>query len=71
MFKTRAGRDYGYREWLLEAAAGLLAFRVKDGLSKQRKRDPLLRQLKEEIGKKLRRGEVEFSRMFIYFYRWS
>lgn len=70
MFQTRPGRDCRYGRWLLEAAAGLLAFRVKDGLDQRRTTDPSFLRLKEEMGKKLRRGEVEFSGMFMYFYRW-
>ena len=69
MFKTRPGRDCTYRGWLLEAAAGLLAFRMKDGLSQWQKTDPSFGRLKEEMGRKLRRGEVEFSGMFMYFYQ--
>ena len=71
VLKTQPGRDCVYGKWLLEAAAGLLAFRAKDGLDERRTTDSSLRRLKEEMGKKLRRGEVEFSGMFLYFYQWS
>jgi hypothetical protein len=33
--------------------------------------DPSFGRLKEMMGRKLRRGEVEFSGMFMYFYQWS
>jgi hypothetical protein len=71
VFKMRPGRDCAYGTWLLEAAAGLLAFRVKDGVEERRKMDPSLQRWKEEIGRKHRRGEVEFSGMFMYFFQWG
>ena len=71
VFKRQAGKDCVYGRWLLEAAAGLLAFRTKDGLDEWMMADPSFGRLKETMERKLRRGEVEFSGMFMYFYQWS
>jgi hypothetical protein len=70
-FKKKTGRDCRYGRWLLEAAAAFLAFRADDGLEDWRLRDPMLTLLKREMGRKYRRGEVEFSGMFMYFCRWA
>jgi hypothetical protein len=69
VFKKKTGRDCRYRRWLLEAVAAFLAFRADDGLEDWRLRDPTLTLLKREMGRKYRRGEVEFSGMFMYFCR--
>jgi hypothetical protein len=53
---------------VLEAAAAFLAFVTEGGLEEWRQQDLSLAKLKQEIGVKHRRGEVEFSRLFMYFY---
>ena len=71
VFTKKRGKDCVYGAWLLEVAAGLLAFRNKDGLEGRRSADPSFQRLQGEMGKKHRRDEVEFSGMFMYFYQWS
>jgi hypothetical protein len=63
--------DCTYGRWVLEAAATFLAFGVGGGLAEWKSRDPSLAALKQEMGKKDRRGEVEFSGLFGYFYTWA
>lgn len=71
VFVKKRGMACEYGRWLLEATAGLLAFRDKDGLSARRQADPTFEQTQAAMGKKDRRGEVEFSGMFVYFYEWN
>jgi len=71
VFKKKRGSDCNYGRWLLEAAAGFLAFRAGGGLEEWRARDVTLTSLKQEMGRKHRRGEVEFSGMFLYFCKWA
>lgn len=68
IFKMRPGMRCGYGEWLLEGSAALLALRAKEGLKEWQQGKDGLRKLKEEMGHKGRRGEVEFSGMLLYFY---
>lgn len=55
----------------MEAAAIFLAFGADGGLEEWRVRDPSLAALKQEMGRKHRRGDIEFSRLFGYFYTWA
>jgi superfamily II DNA helicase RecQ len=71
VFKKKPGVDCMYGRWVLEAAAAFLAFGADGGLEEWRSRDPSLAALKQEMGKKYRRGEVEFSGLFGYFYTWA
>jgi hypothetical protein len=71
VFKKKPGVDCTYGRWVLEAAATFLAFGVGGGLAEWKSRDPSLAALKQEMGKKDRRGEVEFSGLFGYFYTWA
>jgi hypothetical protein len=71
VFKKKTGMECRYGRWVLEAAAAFLAFKVEEGLEDWRQRDPTLRLLKREMGKKYRRGEVEFSGVFMYFSKWA
>jgi superfamily II DNA helicase RecQ len=71
VFKKKTGIECRYGRWVLEAAAGFLAFKAEEGLEDWRQRDPTLRVLKGEMGKKYRRGEVELSGMFMYFCKWA
>jgi hypothetical protein len=68
VFKKKPGVDCNYGRWVLEAAASFLAFGADSGLEEWKRRDPSLEGLKEEMGMKHRRGEVEFSGLFMYFY---
>jgi hypothetical protein len=71
MFKKKPGVDCKYGRWVLEAAAAFLAFVTEGGLEEWRQQDPSLAKLKQEMGAKHRRGEVEFSGLFMYFYTWA
>jgi len=71
VFKKKPGVDCKYGRWVLEAAAAFLAFGADGGLEDWRRRDSSLAGLKQEMGMKHRRGEVEFSGLFMYFYTWA
>ncbi len=71
VFKKKPGIDCKYGRWVLEAAAIFLVFGADGGLEEWRVRDPSLAALKQEMGRKYRRGEVEFSGLFGYFYTWA
>jgi hypothetical protein len=71
VFKKKPGVDCKYGRWVLEAAAAFLAFGADGGLEDWRRRDSSLAELKQEMGMKHRRGEVEFSGLFMYFYTWA
>lgn len=71
VFKKKPGLDCTYGRWVLEAAASFLAFGADGGLEECKRRDPSLARLKQEMGMKHRRGEVEFSGLFMYFYTWA
>jgi hypothetical protein len=71
VFKKKAGVDCRYGRWLFEAVAGLLAFKVGGGLEEWEQQDSTLASFKQVMGQKHRRGEVEFSGLFMYFYRWA
>jgi hypothetical protein len=71
VFKKKPGVDCKYGRWVLEAAAAFLAFGADDRLEDWRRRDSSLAGLKQEMGMKHRRGEVEFSGLFMYFYTWA
>lgn len=71
VFKKKPGVDCRYGRWVLEAAAIFLVFGADGGLEEWRVRDPSLGALKQEMGRKHKRGEVEFSGLFGYFYTWA
>jgi superfamily II DNA helicase RecQ len=71
VFKKKPGVDCKYGSWVLEATAAFLVLGADGGLEEWRARDPSLAALKQEMGKKHRRGEVEFSGLFGYFYTWA
>ncbi|KAK0926478.1 hypothetical protein LTR29_017851 [Friedmanniomyces endolithicus] len=71
VFKKKAGVNCVYGRWLLEAVAALLAFGAGGGLEAWKQQDSTLASFKEEMGRKHRRGEVEFSGLFMYFHRWA
>ncbi|KAG5930899.1 hypothetical protein E4U59_000744 [Claviceps monticola] len=70
-FNKKPGVDCTFGRWVLEAVAAFLAFGVKDNLEEWRREDRNLRTLKQQMGKKFRRGEVECSGLFMYFYKWA
>ena len=71
IFKKRQGVQCRYGQWLSEGAAALMAFGSRDWLGEER--DGVAKQegFMVEMGRKHRRKEVEFSGMFMYFYRWA
>jgi hypothetical protein len=71
VFKKKPGVDCKYGKWVLEAAAAFLVIGADGGLEGWKARDPSLAAFKQEMGKKHRRGEVEFSGLFGYFYTWA
>lgn len=71
VFRMRPGSRCEYGDWLLEATAVLLAVRERDGLKERQRQDSRLESTKTEMGRKERRGEVEFNGMLEYFYRWA
>jgi superfamily II DNA helicase RecQ len=71
VFKKKPGVGCRYGRWVLEAAAIFLAFGADGGLEEWRIRDASLVALKQEMGRKYRRGELEFSGLFGYFYSWA
>ena len=71
VFKKKPGVDCRYGKWVLEAAAAFLVLGADGGLEGWKARDPSLAAFKQEMGKKHRRGEVEFSGLFGYFYTWA
>lgn len=66
VFKKKPGDDCKYGRWVLEAAAAFSAFGADSGLEGCRARDPSLAALKQEMGRKYKRGEVELGRLFLY-----
>ena len=71
VFRKRPGVDCKYGRWVLEAVAAFLVLGADGGLEAWTALDPSLAQLKQVMGKKDRRGEVEFSGLFGYFYTWA
>jgi hypothetical protein len=71
VFKKRQGAQCSYGAWLMEGAAVLLALKAKDGLKDRRAAESCPGAFVKEMGRKDRRGEVEFNGMFAYFYRWA
>lgn len=52
-------------------AAALMAFGSRDWLGEERDGAAKQDGFMVEMGRKQRRKEVEFSGMFMYFYRWA
>lgn len=71
IFKKRQGVQCRYGSWLSEAAAALIAFESRDWLGEERVGVARQDGFVVELGRKHRRKEVEFSGMFMYFYRWA
>ena len=71
VFRKRPGVDCKYGRWMLEAVAALLMFGADGDWEDRRRQDLTFTELKREMGSKSRRGEVEFSGLFAYFYRWA
>jgi superfamily II DNA or RNA helicase len=71
VFRKRQGVQCRYGSWLLDGTAVLLALKARDGLKKWQQAGLGLEAFKQEMGRKGRRLEVEFSGVFMYFYRWA
>jgi hypothetical protein len=56
---------------LSEAAAALIAFESRDWLGEEKGGVARQGGFVEELGRKHRRKEIEFSGLFMYFYRWA
>ena len=71
IFKKRQGVQCRYGLWLIEATAALIAFESRDWLGEERIGVARQGGFVIELGLKHRRKEVEFSGLFMYFYRWA
>ena len=71
IFKKRQGVQCRYGLWLIEATAALIAFESRDWLGEERIGVARQGGFVIELGRKHRRKEVEFSGLFMYFYRWA
>jgi hypothetical protein len=71
VFKKRQGVQCRYGLWLSEAAAALIAFESRDWLGEEKGGVARQGGFVEELGRKYRRKEIEFSGLFMYFYRWA
>ncbi|KAG5912757.1 hypothetical protein E4U61_007962 [Claviceps capensis] len=69
-FHKKPGADCKFGRVVLEAAAALLAFGATDNLEEWRREGTLV-DMKQQMGKKYKRGELEFSGLFMYFYKWA
>ena len=71
IFKKRQGVQCRYGVWLSEATAALITFESRDWLGEERIGVARQDGFVIELGRKHRRKEVEFSGLFMYFYRWA
>jgi hypothetical protein len=71
VFNKRQGVQCRYGLWLSEATAALIAFESRDWLGEERIGVARQDGFVVELGRKHRRKEVEFSGLFMYFYRWA
>ncbi|CCE34814.1 uncharacterized protein CPUR_08753 [Claviceps purpurea 20.1] len=69
-FNKTPGAQCSFGMGVWEAAAAFLAFGQIDNLEEWR-RDGDLVAKQQQLGKKYKRGELEFSGLFVYFYKWA